>query len=61
MVDKDNRIMDMLANILDKVNAVYSNMEEDGKTHYTYMLEKLTSAKRDLDILVEFAKTYEDE
>lgn len=61
MVDKDNRIMDMLANILDKVNAVYSNMEEDSKTHYTYMLEKLTNAKRDLDILVEFAKTYEDE
>lgn len=60
MVDKDNRIMDMLTNILDKVDAVYSNMKEDDKIHYTYMLEKLTNAKRDLDILVEFARTYED-
>lgn len=45
MIDKDHNIMDMLANILDKVNAIYFNMEEDGKTHYSYMLEKLESAK----------------
>ena len=41
MIDKNHKIMDMLANILDKVNAIYFNMQEDGKTHYSYMLEKL--------------------
>ena len=33
MIDKSHKIMDMLANILDKVNAIYFNIKEDGKTH----------------------------
>ena len=61
MIDKNNKIMDMLANILDKVNAVYFNMQEDGETHYSYMLEKLESAKHDLDILVEFTRKYKED
>ena len=61
MIDKNHKIMDMLANILDKVNAIYFNMQEDGKTHYSYMLEKLESAKHDLDILVEFTKKYKED
>lgn len=61
MIDKDHNIMDMLANILDRVNAIYFNMKEDGKTHYSYMLEKLESAKHDLDILVEFARGYKED
>lgn len=60
MIDKSHKIMDMLVNILDKVNAVYFNMQEDGKTHYSYMLEKLESAKHDLDILVEFTREYKE-
>lgn len=61
MIDKDHNIMDMLANILDKVNAIYFNMKEDGKVHYSYMLKKLESAKHDLDILVEFARGYKED
>ena len=53
--------MDMLANILDRVNAIYFNMKEDGKTHYSYMLEKLEPAKHDLDILVKFARGYKED
>ena len=61
MIDKDYNIMDMLANILDRVNAIYFNMKEDGKTHYSYMLEKLEPAKHDLDILVKFARGYKED
>lgn len=61
MIDKNHNIMDMLANILDKVNAIYFNMKEDGKMYYSYMLEKLEPAKHDLDILVRFARGYKED
>lgn len=56
MIDYDVRVRNMLHNILDNVNAIQYNMEQDGKTHYNYMLEKLERAKWDLDILVREAQ-----
>ena len=61
MIDKDNKIMEMLHNIIEQTTIIKNDLERNGATHYNYMLEKLGRAKWDLDLLVKFLKKYEGE
>lgn len=48
----DERIADMLYNIVEMTNIIRRDFERNGMTHPNYILEKLSRAKYDLDILV---------
>jgi hypothetical protein len=56
MIDKTNSIISMLMNVEEKAKIIRNDFERNGKVHYNYILEKLESAKCDLDNLVEIAK-----
>jgi hypothetical protein len=56
MIEYTERIKMMLDNILYKVDVNQKDLERNGSTHYRYILEKLNSAKWDLDILINEAK-----
>lgn len=59
MIDKDNRWVDMLKNVIEQNTIILNDLNKNGKTHYKYMLEKLERAKWDLDIMVKVLKEYE--
>ena len=59
MIEYDDRIRMMLNNILFNVEVIRKDFEHNGKTHYNYILEKLSKAKWDLDLLVDMAKEEE--
>lgn len=59
MIEYDDRIEMMLNNILFNVEVIKKDFEINGKTHYSYILEKLRKAKYDLDLLVDMAKEEE--
>lgn len=61
MIEYTERIKMMLDNILYKVDVIQKDFERNGSTHYRYILEKLNSAKFDLDILINEAKEKENE
>ena len=56
MIENSERTQSILNNIIEKVTIIRDNLNENGKTHYSYVLEKLSSAKWDLDLIVEMAK-----
>lgn len=61
MIEYDDRIRMMLNNILYNVEVIKKDFEINGKTHYEYILEKLSKAKWDLDLLVDTAKEKKNE
>ena len=40
MIEKDNRLIEQLNNIIYMTNVIKNDLETNGKTHYRYMLEK---------------------
>ncbi len=58
MIEKDNRLIEQLNNIIYMTNVIKNDLETNGKTHYRYMLEKLERAKWDLDSIVNYLKDY---
>lgn len=56
MIENSNRIQSILSNIIDKVEIIKNDFNENGRSYYEYMLEKLTSAKWDLDLIVDMAR-----
>ena len=58
MIEKDNRLIEQLNNIIYMTNVIKNDLETNGKTHYRYMLEKLERAKWDLDSIVNDLKDY---
>jgi len=55
MIENNNRIQSMLHNILEKVSIIQKDFERNGETHYDYILEKLSSAQWDLNVLIKMA------
>lgn len=60
MIENNNRIQSMLHNILEKVSIIQKNFERNGETHYDYILEKLSSAQWDLNVLIKMANDRKD-
>ena len=60
MVENNNRIQSMLHNILEKVSIIQKDFERNGETHYDYILEKLSSAQWDLNVLIKMANDRKD-
>ena len=55
MIENNDRIQSMLHNILEKVSIIQKDFERNGETHYDYVLEKLSSAQWDLNVLIKIA------
>ena len=60
MIENNNRIQSMLHNILEKVSIIQKDFERNGETHYDYILEKLSSAQWDLNVLIKMANNRKD-
>ena len=60
MIENNERIQSMLHNILEKVSIIQKNFERNGETHYDYILEKLSSAQWDLNVLIKMANDRKD-
>lgn len=60
MIENNNRIQSMLHNILEKVSIIQKDFERNGETHYDYILEKLSSAQWDLNVLIKMASDRKD-
>lgn len=57
MIELNESIEWMLNNIKEKVDVIDKDFHRNGKTHCNYIIEKLGSAKRDLDSLYNIAKS----
>lgn len=51
----DERTYRMIENILFNIKCIQKDLRANGKTHKSYVYEKLSKAKWDLDILVKEA------
>ena len=60
MIENNERIQSMLHNILEKVSIIQKDFERNGETHYDYILEKLSSAQWDLNVLIKIANDKKD-
>lgn len=60
MIENNGRIQSMLHNILEKVSIIQKEFERNGETHYDYILEKLSSAQWDLNVLIKMANDRKD-
>lgn len=60
MIENNERIKSMLHNILEKVSIIQKDFERNGETHYDYILEKLSSAQWDLNVLIKMANDRKD-
>ena len=60
MIENNERIQSMLHNILEKVSIIQKDFERNGETHYDYILEKLSSAQWDLNVLIKMANNRKD-
>ena len=60
MIENNGRIQSMLHNILEKVSIIQKDFERNGETHYDYILEKLSSAQWDLNVLIKIANDRKD-
>lgn len=57
MIDNNESIQWMLNNIIEKATVIQKDFNRNGKTHCNYIIEKLGSAKSDLDSLYNIAKS----
>lgn len=60
MIENNERVQSMLHNILEKVSIIQKDFERNGETHYDYILEKLSSAQWDLNVLIKMANDRKD-
>jgi len=60
LIENNERIQSMLHNILEKVSIIQKDFERNGETHYDYILEKLSSAQWDLNVLIKIANDRKD-
>lgn len=56
MINNEARIQSILSNIIDKVIIIQNDLNENGKTHSDYILEKLEGAQWDLNVVINIAK-----
>ena len=56
MIENSNRIQGILNNIIDKVETIRNDFNNNGQSHYDYMLEKLKGAQWDLNLMVNMAE-----
>ena len=56
MIENNERIQSMLNNILEQVNVIKNDFNYNGETHYDYVLEKLSKAQWDLNVLIRIAE-----
>lgn len=56
MIEKNNRIIDMLKNIIHQTQIILDDFERNGKVHYDYILEKLYKADWDMGVLIRIAE-----
>ena len=56
MIENNERIQSILNNILEKVTIIKNDFNYNGETHYNYILEKLSSAQWDLNVLIKMAE-----
>lgn len=61
MISNNENIQGMLNNILEKVEVIKKDFNSYGETHFAYILEKLNSAKWDLDALIKMANDKSEE
>lgn len=61
MIEKNETILNMLNNIIEKCNVIKNDFNENDETHCDYIDEKLSSAKWDLDRLVNLAHQQQEE
>lgn len=55
MIENSERIQSMLNNILEQVTIIKNDFNYNKETHYDYILEKLSKAQWDLNVLIKMA------
>ena len=61
MIENNERIQSMLNNILEQVTIIKNDFNSNGETHYDYILEKLSRAEWDLNVLIKMAENTKKE
>lgn len=61
MIENNERIQSMLNNILEQVTIIKNDFNYNGETHYDYILEKLSRAEWDLNVLIKMAENTKKE
>lgn len=56
MIENSERIQSMLNNILEQVTIIKNDFNYNKATHYDYILEKLSKAQWDLNVLIKMAE-----
>lgn len=56
MIENSERIQSMLNNILEQVTIIKNDFNYNKETHYDYILEKLSKAQWDLNVLIKMAE-----
>lgn len=61
MIENNERIQSMCSNILEQVQIIKNDFATNGETHYNYILEKLSKAQWDLNVLIKMAENKKEE
>ena len=61
MIENNERIQSICSNILEQVQIIKNDFTTNGETHYNYILEKLSKAQWDLNVLIKMAKNKKEE
>lgn len=61
MIEYNDKIRGMLSNILDKTNSIKTDLEYNGKSHHSYMREKIDAIIWDVNVLNNIIKKAEEE
>lgn len=61
MIENNERIQSICSNILEQVQIIKNDFATNGETHYNYILEKLSKAQWDLNVLIKMAKNKKEE
>ncbi|MBR2652804.1 MAG: hypothetical protein IKC22_00565 [Bacilli bacterium] len=61
MIENNERIQSMCSNILEQVQIIKNDFATNGETHCNYILEKLSKAQWDLNVLIKMAENKKEE
>ena len=61
MIENNERMQSMCSNILEQVQIIKNDFATNGETHYNYILEKLSKAQWDLNVLIKMAENKKEE
>ena len=61
MIENNERIQSMCSNILEQVQIIKNDFATNGETHYNYILEKLSKAQWDLNVLIKMTENKKEE